>query len=496
MRRARRAAGLAFAALALSCARARPSPQELAAALSACPDALDDRSLRDLSLYERCQLPADLAESVRNDYADDELDAPDFAALDAFAGRVPREKLEYQLRAFANPDGSLLGWFELGPDFLRPDLLLAPERRIPLAPPLGQPVAARSGSLQPPVDGRPFRAERQAELRAAARPGLPLAGLRVLIDPGHFGGPYAGFEKRRFEWPEGRASGLPAIQEGDLTLRTALELAALLRDRGAQVALTRAGPGPEEGADLAALRPFADRLLRHLALDERFARARAELRPRERAALGVAAGLHAVRKQFIFETLRSRARRAAGFDPDLTVSLHFNAGRWKGAQSGAEDLVAMVRGNLEAGRAYNPAYRARALRDALAIDEFNASAHLGAICLRAMSRALGIPVARKNRYPDHVPILDTGGEPSGVAAWNGALLRYASGPAVLLEGPYMNERSEIPRLVEALRAPLGRPGTRTEQYAQGAAQGIEQWARRWIAQERNDFGPELLGGGP
>ena len=484
----------AAAALAVSCAGPRPWPQGLESALSDCPEALEDRTLSDLALYERCRLPAALVKSVRNDYADDELEPPDYAALDAFAGRVPREKLEYQLRTFVNPDDSLLGWFRLGNDGIQPDLLLAPERRVALAPPLGRPVEAAASTLQAPVEAdRPFRAERQVELRAAARLGLPLAGLRVLIDPGHFGGRYASFEQRRFEWPEGSAAGLLVIQEGDLTLRTALELAAKLEARGARVLLTRMALEPTAGPDLAALRPFADRLLRHLALDEPFATARASLRPEARTALDVAAALFAIRKQFIFETLRTRMRRSSTFEPDVTLSLHFNAGPWDGARGAEEELVAMVRGNVGAGRAYNPAYRVRALRDALAIDEFNAAAHLGALCLRAMSRTLGLPVSRKRRYADHVPIHAADGEPSGVAAWNGAVLRYATGPAVLLEGPYMNEVSELPRLLDALRSPIGQPGTRTEQYASGVAQGLEDWARRWMAQERNDFGPEGLG---
>lgn len=482
------------AALGVSCAGPRPWPKELESALSGCPDAFDDGTLSDLAVYARCPLPADSVKSVRNDYADDELEPPDYAALDAFAGRVPREKFEYQLRTFVNPNHSLLGWFRLDTDGLEPDLLLAPKRRVALAPPLGRPVEAAAGTLQAPVEAdRAFRAERQVELRAAARPRLPLAGLRVLIDPGHFGGRYAAFEQRRFEWPEGSAAGLPAIQEGNLTLRTAIELATKLEARGARVLLTRMALEPTGGPDLVALRPFANRLLRHLALDEPFATARASLRPEARTALDVAAALFAIRKQFIFETLRARMRRSSTFEPDVTISLHFNAGPWEGARSAEEELVAMVRGNVGASRAYNPTYRARALRDALAIDEFNAAAHLGALCLRAMSRTLDLPVSRKRHYADHVPIYAADGEPSGVAAWNGAVLRYATGPAVLLEGPYMNEVSELPKLLDALRSPIGHRGTRTEQYASGVAQGLEDWARRWMAQERNDFGPEGLG---
>ena len=226
-------------------------------------------------------------------------------------------------------------------------------------------------------------------------------------------------------------------------------------------------------------------------MDEPFARARAQLEPRARSEFDVAAALFAIRKQFVFESLRSRMRLGAAFEPDLVVSLHFNAGPWQGAKSGRQELVAMVRGNYQANRLYNPAYRARALLDALAIDEFNAAAHLGTSCLRAMSRTLGIPVARENRYADHAPIRTATGALSGVAAWNGALLRYATAPAVLLEGPLMNERSEIPRLRQALEAPVGTRGTRTEQYAEGVAQGIETWSLRWLAQARNDFGPDL-----
>lgn len=489
-------APLAALALALGAACAGPglSQRELQASLASCPRALEEEALLDVSLYERCRLPAALAASVRNDFADDELEAPDHQSLESFAGLVPRDALEYQLRTFVNPDGSLWGWFALEDEALWPDPLFAPRRRVALAPARGRPPERHAGTLQPPVEERvPFRAERQAELRAAAVPGRPLAGVRVLIDPGHFGGRWAGFEHRRFTWAEGTAAGLPPLQEGDLTLRTARELAAKLEARGAEVRLTRTSLEPEDGPPLASLRRFADALLRHLALDTRYAQARSALPPEDRAALDVAAALYAVRKQFIFETLRARVRRAADFAPDVTLSLHFNAGPWKGARRADQALVAMVRGNLEAARAYNPAYRVRALREALAIDEFNASAHLAALCLAGMSQALDLPHAQRHRYEDQVPIRTADGEVSGVGAWNGVVLRYASGPAVLLEGPSMNEQSEALRLLEALGAPPGQAGTRTEQYARGVAWGLEQWVDRWLAQTKNDFGPEGLG---
>ena len=112
--------------------------------------------------------------------------------------------------------------------------------------------------------------------------------------------------------------------------------------------------------------------------------------------------------------------------------------------------------------------------------------------LNHMSRELGIPIQKDaSRYPDHKAILRADGTASGVDAWNGVLLRYVGFPAVLAEGPHMDERDETPRLDAAMRAPLHQPGTRTERYAQGLALGILEWASRWLAQERNDFGTDL-----
>ncbi len=77
----------------------------------------------------------------------------------------------------------------------------------------------------------------------------------------------------------------------------------------------------------------------------------------------------------------------------------------------------------------------------------------------------------------------------GVDAWDGAVLRYLDVPAVLLEGPYQNERDEMARLAAALAAPLGAPGTRTERYADALASCVEQFTQRWLGSDRNPFGP-------
>ncbi len=198
-----------------------------------------------------------------------------------------------------------------------------------------------------------------------------------------------------------------------------------------------------------------------------------------------------MKKQSRFESLRERARLANRQRADLLLSIHFNAAPFPTGERGPQQVVAMVRGFHDATRLYNPYYRYRALEEAFAIDDFDAAVHLGLACVRAMSARLRIPVAREPSYPDHLAVRDGEGRPVGVDAWDGALLRYLDLPGVLTEGPCSNERGELERLDAALRAPLGTPGTRTDEYAEALATCVEEWTRRWLGSARNPFGPEL-----
>ena len=279
------------------------------------------------------------------------------------------------------------------------------------------------------------------------------------------------------------------LQEGDLALRTALELRAKLAARGAEVLLTREGPGSPP-APLHTLRPCAERLLRRIALEPRFSAIEARLAPGERLRLHAAVALFAVKKQSRFESLRERARLANRHRADLLLSIHFNASPFPTGERGPQEILAMVSGFHDASRLYNPFHRYRALEKAFAIDDFDAAVHLGVGCVRAMSARLRIPVAREPRYEDHLAVRDARGQPVGVDAWDGALLRYLDLPGVLTEGPSTNEREEMERLDAALRTPLGTPGTRTDEYASALASCVEEWAQRWLGSARNPFGTE------
>ena len=480
-------------------APARAELDELRRAIAACPVPLTDAALDDLATYRTCSLPPAVSRLVRNDYADDELEVPELGALRRHDGRLTRTAFEAQLRRFVDPRGVLAGFFVVDAErgVLRPDPVLAPEVEVAFAP---EPApgarrdpcagAACDGRLVPPSrPDEPYRPHRRAQLAAGAIASLPLAGLRVAVDPGHAGGAFGFLEDRHISWRPDPAAREFVIQEGDLTLRTALELRAKLAARGAQVILTRDAPGMVHGLPMHAFRPFAERLLRRIELDPEYAQLERALAPEGRLQLRSALAVLAVKKQNRFESLRSRARVAAGADADLVLSIHFNAGSFAPGERSTQEVVAMVRGFHDAGRLYNPYHRWRALEGAFAVDDFDAAAHLGALCVREVSARLGIPAAGEPRYADHLPIRDAAGRPIGVDAWDGALLRYLDVPAVLVEGPYLNERDEMPRLEAALAAAPGTPGTRTERYADALASCVEVFTQRWLASPRNPFGP-------
>ncbi|HUK66814.1 MAG TPA: N-acetylmuramoyl-L-alanine amidase [Anaeromyxobacteraceae bacterium] len=470
--------------------------ESLLLSVASCPVPLTDDALDALDTYDSCALPAFVARLVRNDYADDELEMPDLSSLSRFAGLVPRSAFEAQLERFIDPEGELRGTMAIDPErrVLRPDPLLAPGVEIAFAedlpgaaPPCGGPSCR--GQLVPPLrPERPYREARRRELIAHPDPMLPLLGLRIAIDPGHSGGPYGGIEERRFVARGEEAAPAVVLEEGDFTLRTALELRSKLVARGANVLLTRERASLVHGLPLHALRPYAEHLLRRLALDPRFQGLEQALEPAERLRLRTALALFAVKKQSRFESLRARARLAMAFRPDLFLSIHYNASPGPGGRAVREEVLAMVGGNFDRERLYNPYYRWRALEEAFAIDDFDASAHLGALCVRAMSDRLGLPVEGEPRYPDHLAIRDAQGRPTGVDAWDGALLRYLDGPAILVEGPYLDAREEFAPLEAALKAPLFTAGTRTERYAAALAACVEDFTRTWLRSERNPFG--------
>jgi N-acetylmuramoyl-L-alanine amidase len=133
----------------------------------------------------------------------------------------------------------------------------------------------------------------------------PLEGLKLAIDPGHLGGPWAKMEERWFS-----VGGAPPVCEGDLTLAVARLMKPKLEELGATVSLVRNSSDP-----ITPLRP--ETLLRHAA-----------------DAGDSTADLQRLSERLFYRTAEIRARADLVnrvLKPDLVICLHFNAEAWGNA---------------------------------------------------------------------------------------------------------------------------------------------------------------------
>lgn len=151
-----------------------------------------------------------------------------------------------------------------------------------------------------------------------------LAGLRILLDPGHLGGEWARMEGRWFR-PEGQSP----IAEGDLTLLVAKKLRKRLESLGASVYLTRESSDPVTILRPKHLEILADELMKrdadlNISSPESFASlSREEQRRRLSELLFYRVAEIRARAAWVNEVLR----------PDVSICLHFNAGNWGDPES-------------------------------------------------------------------------------------------------------------------------------------------------------------------
>lgn len=142
-----------------------------------------------------------------------------------------------------------------------------------------------------------------SELPAASR-AKPLSHLRIAIDPGHLGGPWAKMEERWYQLD----GGIP-VTEGDMTLRTAKLLQPRLEALGATVTLVR-----EKTEPVTAKRP------------EDF------VKLAERKRRGAPSWeIQRLAERLFYRTaeIRARARKVnEEIRPDLILCLHYNAESW------------------------------------------------------------------------------------------------------------------------------------------------------------------------
>lgn len=142
----------------------------------------------------------------------------------------------------------------------------------------------------------------------AEEPDAPLAGMKIALDPGHLGGPWAKMEERWFQIGTYRP-----VAEGDMTLLVAKLLSARLKALGAQVYLTHNSWGPTTN-----LRPnkLVDEATK--SLTEKSKPVNPESVKKESELLFYRVAEIRRRAIIVNETIR----------PDLVICLHFNAEEW------------------------------------------------------------------------------------------------------------------------------------------------------------------------
>jgi N-acetylmuramoyl-L-alanine amidase len=148
----------------------------------------------------------------------------------------------------------------------------------------------------------------------------PLAGFRLALDPGHLGGTWAKMEERWF-----KIGDAAPVQEGDMTLRVAQLLAKRLESLGARVSMVRDKLEPITPYRPSDFEATARQFLEHAGIAE----------PRENFdGPGDLEKEHTIawQRELLFYR-NSEIRRRANLvnyrlQPDLVLSLHFNAEPW------------------------------------------------------------------------------------------------------------------------------------------------------------------------
>jgi len=221
---------------------------------------------------------------------------PDWSRLDAYQQSTTRKRFEKEMTSV----------FAMSPrwrDFIEVDDAAARIDTGNGGAPFQLRFAPDSGAGTAAVP--PERWWRPAGELGPAPPGKPLDGLRIAIDPGHLGGPWARMEER---WLD-TGSGKP-VTEGDLTLKVAKLLEPRLEALGARVTLVRDSTEP-----VTEWRPES-------LMKAGLVSAKDGATPEQTRKLA---------EKLFYRTaeIRARARKINdSIRPDLVLCLHFNAEGW------------------------------------------------------------------------------------------------------------------------------------------------------------------------
>lgn len=351
--------------------------------------------------------------------------------LDFYQGTITRQQFEQKLRTLYDPFSVLPGYIDINDS----RVIIYPsttERRNP------QFVLQFAPPNAPKAPMRWFRTPE--EMRAQSHPlDKPLDGLRVAIDPGHIGGPWAQMEERST-----RYKGSAPVQEGDLNLITARILKQELTGLGASVFVVRDSTEPVTPYRPSDMLPEARDLLVSRSSHNSGIRAI----PPDKLNLLFGSRLMEL-AEFLFyrcSEIQERGNRIRNnFVPDITVTLYIDAtpSSGRGRLTSANANIFFVGGSYTKSEMADPEMQRRCLYKMLEggsdIEAEVAGAISGAFTQRT---GLG-PVQYGNSSTTRSVIPGN----SYVVARNLAANRDYDGPVVCTEPYFMNNSVVYQRLL-------------------------------------------------
>jgi len=269
--------------------------------------------------------------------------------LDLYQGTITRQQFEQKLRHLYDPFAAFTPYLDITDS--RVVIYPTPqERRVP------QFVLNFAPPNQPREPMRWFRTPE--EFRAEPHPlDKPLSGLRVAIDPGHIGGPWAQMEERST-----RYHGSAPVQEGDLNLITGRLLKQELTNLGASVFVVRNSTEPVTPYRPDDMLPEARDLLVKHSLHSTSLKAL----PPDKVDLLFGHRLMDL-AEFLFyrcSEIEERGNRIRNnFVPDITVTLYIDAtpGSGRGRLTSANSNIFFVHGSYTKTEIADPEMRRRCI---------------------------------------------------------------------------------------------------------------------------------------
>jgi N-acetylmuramoyl-L-alanine amidase len=381
--------------------------------------------------------------------------------IDLYQGTITRQQFEEKLHTLYDPFGVFPPYLDIN-DARVVVYPSVKERRVPqftlnFAPP-GQPVAPMRWFRTPE--------EFRAETRALDK---PLNGLRIAIDPGHIGGPWAQMEGRST-----RYNGSAPVQEGDLNLITGRLLKAELTNLGATVFEVRESTEPVTPYRPEDMLPEARALLlQHLANTP-------HVRALTADKLNLLFGQRVMDlAEFLFyrcSEIKERGNRIRNnFVPDITVTLYIDAtpGSGRGRLTSGNANIFFVHGSYTRTEMADPDMQRRCIYKMVeGSSEIEKEVAADIANVFAQRTGLG-PV----KYGDSATTRQVLPDNGYVVARNLAANREYDGPVVCTEPYFMNNRVVYQRLLagdyEGMRTFAGKKyGSIFREYADCVAQGL------------------------